>query len=180
MKKFARFVLTMALAAVIVAPLAAGEKDKKKKKNKKPRKARVAQLIRFPKAVQESLTDDQKKQIQAINAEYAPKIGELAKKQREVLTPEKQKAAREALQAARKAGKKGKELRQAFEDALGLSAEQKKELAEINKQRGSLFREAREKATKVLTDEQKAKLRPAGKKGGKKGAKKRKKKNADK
>lgn len=174
MKTVARTTLMLLLAAVLVSPAMAAQKKKKKRK-KKQRKARVVSIVRLPRAVLQTLTTEQKTQIAAINKEYGPKVVELTKKQNSVVTAEQRKARRDAFLAARKAGKKGKELRQAADEAAKITDEQKKQMAEIGKQLRSLRQEAQKKAVALLTDEQKSKLRGGGKK---KGKKKRKKKNA--
>lgn len=177
MKKLARLVLTLAVAAILVAPAAAQNKKKKRKKGRK--KARALNVVRLPRAVQETLSDEQKSKIAAINKEYAPKLAELFKKRNAILTPEQRKAQREAQRSARQAGKRGKALRDAVAEAVKLSDDQKKQQREIGKQLRALQQQARTKVLAVLTDEQKAKLRAKRGKKGKKGKKKRKKKNAD-
>jgi len=101
MRNLCRLALVLSLAAVMAAPLMAQDKKKKKRK-KRSRGARVVAL-RLPKAVQQSLTDEQKKKITAIRKEFAPKYQEFAKKQREIVPVEKLRAARKAVQEARKA-----------------------------------------------------------------------------
>jgi len=180
MKKFARLVLTLMLAAVLVAPLMAADKDKKKKKRKKGKKARVVNVVRLPKSVRDTLTDEQKKQIAAINKQYAPKLVELVKKRAGIITPDQRRARAEAIKAARKAGKKGKELRKAVADSVKITDEQKKQMQALRKEFRSLRAEVNKKVRALLTDDQRAKLKPVRKKGKGKKARKRKKKNADK
>ncbi|GAB4159668.1 MAG: hypothetical protein Tsb009_36960 [Planctomycetaceae bacterium] len=176
MKKASRIILTCVLALIVATPLmAADQKKAKKKKRKRP--VRTFNVVRLPKSIE--LTADQKEKIAAINKEYAPKLRELAKKSSEVITAEQRKARREAFFAARKAGKKGKELRDAVNAASKITDEQKKQMAQINKERGSLLKEARAKVLEILTAEQKAKLKPVRKKGGKRKKKAKKTKSAN-
>lgn len=176
MKKLVQTVLTVALAAVMVAPLMA-EEGKKKKRRKKGKRQRVSQQDRFLRPIRESLTDEQKKKIAAIRKDFAPKFQAINKKQQEVIPRDKQRAAQKAVAEARKAGKKRRELRKVRDEALGLDAEATKKLKEINVERRKLFAAYREAVVKELTDDQKSKLRQ-GRKKGKKGKKRRKKKNA--
>ena len=167
MRKLSRWALTLAMAVILVTPLMAA--DKKEKKRKK-RGRRTFSLVRLPKSL--DLTGEQKEKIAAINKEYRPKIFAIFKKRNEIYTPEQRKASREAVAAARKTGKKRRELNKVRTEALNATAEQKKQLAEIRKEQNKVYAEGRKKINAVLTDEQKAKL----KQGRKKGKKKRKKK----
>lgn len=171
MRKFPRFVLTLALAAIIATPLIAADKKKKGKKKKK-RRARAVVVVRLPKSI--NLTDEQKAKVAAINKEYAPKAREIQQQQFKLITPEQRKARTEAVQAARKSGKKGKAFREAVQAAFKLTDEQKKQMKEVGKARAALQKEVRAKISEILTDEQKEQL----KKGRKKGKGKRKKKKA--
>jgi Spy/CpxP family protein refolding chaperone len=168
MKRTLQGLLVLTLAVVLAMPAAAAE-DKKKKKKKKGRRAPAA--VRVTKGIE--LTADQKKQVAAINKEFAPKLLELNKKAGTIITPEQRKARSVAFKKAKADGKKGKEARAAVNAAVNLSAEQKKALAEVNKARQVIFTAARAKFVEILTDEQKAKLPK------KKGKKKKKKKKAD-
>ena len=154
MQRTVRTLLVLALVTLIATPVLAADKEKKKKK-KKGRRARVV-LLRIPKSI--GLSDEQKKQVAAINKEFGPKLSEVGKKLREVLTPEQRKARAEAVKSARAAGKKGKEFRQAVNSAVTLSAEQKKQLAELRKARRAILQQAQAKFVDLLTDEQKKKL----------------------
>ena len=164
MKRLSRYLLTLALAVILVTPLAAQDKKKKKKK----RGRRAFSVVRLPKSL--DLTTEQKEKIAKINKEYAPKFREFFRAANTVITREQRRARREAGVAARKAGKKGRELRKAVNEAVKLTDDQKKKLAENTKKRSALFREARAKILEVLTPEQRAKVkvRPKGKKKRKK------------
>lgn len=174
MKKFATTILTFALAAVMVAPLMA-EDGKKKKRKKGKRKARVRSVVRLPKKVRESLNDDQKKKVGALNKEYAPKVLALFKERNEILTDDQKAAIAKVRKEARASKKKGKELRQALANAVQLSEEQKKKQKAIQGKQRALQGEIRNKLKEILTEEQFKQIRGGGRK---KGKKKRKKKDA--
>jgi len=162
--------LVAMLVLALAAPLAAEDKAKKKK----PKRKRTPSVVRVPKGIE--LSGEQKEKLASINKEFAPKVAELRKKQSSVVSKEQLKARRDAVAAAKKAGKKGKELRAAGAAALKLTAEQKTQQAELAKAFGAIRKAAQEKFASILTDEQKAKLPKRGKKGG---AKKKKKKKKD-
>ena len=63
-----------------------------------------------------------------------------------------------------KEGKKGKDVEEAIATALKLTKEEKDNLKEINSQRGRVFGEVIKRKMEVLTDEQKAALKPKDKK----------------
>ena len=130
-----------------------GEKEKKQKK--------PAAAVRVPKGIE--LTDDQKAKVKALNTEFAPKLVACRKEAAGVITADQKKARAEAMKAAKAAGKKGKEIREAAEAAVKVTEDQKQKLAECKKAMGALQKEIRGQLAAILTDEQKAKL-----KGGKK------------
>ena len=115
-----RKLLVALLVLVEAAPLAAEDKQKKKKKRGK---RRAPSVVRVPKGIE--LSGEQKEKLAAIHKEFAPKAAELRKKQLTIVSKEQLKARRDATAAAKKAGKKGKELRAAVSAAFKLTAEQK-------------------------------------------------------
>jgi Spy/CpxP family protein refolding chaperone len=164
MRTAVRTLLTVALAACIISPLAAAD-DAKKKDKKKGGKRRTAQVVRVPKTVE--LTADQTKQVAAINKEFAPKFMELQKKLRGILSEDQRKARTATFKANREAKLKGKEAKKALDAALNLTDEQAKQMAEVQKELGAIRKEAGQKFFALLTPEQKKLARPA-RKGGKK------------
>lgn len=168
--------LIVSLSAFPAMADQAKKKGKKPGGKKKPAAAAVEKLV--PKAVAETLTDEQKAKIEAIAKEYQPKLNELKKKLAGVVTPQQRKARAEALKKARQEGKKGKEALKAAEEAAGLSEDQKKQVKDIQKQIAELTRELRAKIAEVLTPEQRAKL-PGQKKGKKPASKSKKKKKPE-
>ena len=165
-------ILTLSLTLLLASSLAAADRQKKGK-GKKGRAQRKPTVIRFlPDEVKESLTDEQKEEVAKLDKEFGPKLAELEKKRRSILTPEQIKAQTEARKAATEAGKKGKEMFAAIAAALKLSDEQKKEMDAHKKENDALQKVVREKVLALLTDDQKAKIpkRGAGKKSQTKGA----------
>jgi hypothetical protein len=198
MKSIARVLLTFALMAVVA--VSAGAADKKPADKKPPAKkpAPYANLFTFPKVIK--LDDKQKDQVEKLRAEYAPKLTDLDKKREAIMTADRVKAAQEArkkasdailtperVKAAQEAAKdkKGKERTKAYQDALKLTADEKKalqglnkvyndtlkltadeqkQLASINKDRGGLMKEINTKKLAILTDEQKEAIKPKPKK----------------
>jgi Spy/CpxP family protein refolding chaperone len=100
------------------------------------------------------LTDDQKTKLAALDKQYAPKSKELVATMDKVLTADQKKARKEALDAARKAGKRGPEVRESIQAAMKLSDAQKAKLADGRKAMQTLNKEIRGKVSKVLTPEQ--------------------------
>ncbi|MBT6155416.1 MAG: hypothetical protein HOL01_01730 [Planctomycetaceae bacterium] len=164
MRTAVRTLLTVALAACILSPLSAAD-DAKKKNKKKGAKKRTVQVVRVPKTLE--LTGEQKEQVAAINKEFGPKLAEVQKKIRGILSEDQRKARTAAFKANREAKRKGKEAREAIAAAVDMTDEQKKQMAEVQKELGAIRKEAGQKFFALLTPEQKKLARPA-RKGGKK------------
>ncbi len=179
MKFATRTMLTLTLACLMATSLMAEDKEKKKKGKKKGGNRSVV-AVRLPKTL--NLNEEQQAKVAEVNKEYGPKLAELRKKMTSIIPPETQKARREAFAAARKAGKKGKELQEAVSAAIKLTDEQKKDVAEVQTAMRALQKEARDKVVSVLTDEQKKQFRAAAggaKKGDNPKKTKKKEKNAE-
>lgn len=169
MKRFAQLFLTASLALVVTVSINAGEKGEKKGKAK-PEAKKFSPTARLVKGLE--LSAEQKAALATIDEEFNAKAKEL-KKQSNPVSKEQIAKAKAAAKAAKDAGKKGKELKAAFDAALGLTDEQKAARAAATKARGEWFSGLRAAVSKVLTEEQRAKLKTAGKKPTKKdGAKK--------
>jgi len=100
-------------------------------------------------------TKDQQAKVAELRKKYVPQLTAAQRKIFGVYTAEQRRARREALQAARKAGKRGRELRQAAEKAVQLSDEQKKQLAQAQKAREELVAKIQKEVRQLLTAEQK-------------------------
>jgi hypothetical protein len=164
MRTAVRTLMTFALAACILSPLSAAD-DAKKKDKKKGAKKRTVQVVRVPKTIE--LTGEQKEQVAAINKEFAPKFMEVQKKIRGILSEDQRKARTAAFKANREAKLKGKKAKEAVDAAVNMTDEQKKQMAEVQKELGAIRKEAGQKFLALLTPEQKKLARPA-RKGGKK------------
>lgn len=141
MKSIAR----VSLAFALVAMVAFSAKAEDKKPPVKPKDPYASQFA-FPKQIK--LDDKQKEQLEKLQAEYSPKLADLAKKQAGVVSADRIKAANEArkkasdailtpdrVKAAKEAAKdkKGKEAAKAYQDALKLTEEEQKTLKGLNK-----------------------------------------------
>jgi hypothetical protein len=157
--KTGRRVLVLALALVIASPVLAAEKKKTAKAPKCPAQAAIERMTKDM-----TISPEQKTKFEAIQKEFGPKLMEGMKKRNEVIKPEQQAKYSEARKTAEAAGKKGKELKDAVEAAMGLDADQKAKLAEIEKENRKLYSELQKAAMEVLTPEQKDQLKKAAKK----------------
>jgi hypothetical protein len=151
--------LALVLALAITSPVLAADKccPAKKKAPPCPATQRIDKITAGL-----TLTDAQKKSLTALKKEYGPKLT-AAIKQCDVTTPEQKKAAAEARKEAKAAGKKGKEVQQAVDAAVKLTAEQKTKMADTHKKVGCLDKELKQKVLALLTPEQKDQLKKAAK-----------------
>ena len=148
-----RTILTLALALLIASPAIALAKGEKK-----PAPCPATQFVnQMTKNL--TLTDDQKTKLEGFEKEFGPKMVDAAKAG-DVLTPEQKKARHEAEKAAKAAGKKGKDFKQAVDDATKVTPEQKTKIDDAAKQLKGLQKDLRDKVLSVLTDEQKDQLKP--------------------
>lgn len=169
--KAVKLCLTLALAVVLAGGAIADEKKTDAKKGEKGKGRQQARaFVSFPATIE--LTAEQAEKLAALNKEYAPKAEELQKKIDSVLTEEQLKGRTDARKAAQALDKNDTEGRKKLQAAARptLTDEQKEKSAESTKALNALRAEATEKATALLTDDQKAKLpkKEAAKKGDKK------------
>lgn len=167
MKRFSLIVMVLLFALVSTSLFA---EDQPKKKKKQPNRAQARAVMGMVKGLE--LTEEQKEKLAAIQKEVGPEISELMKAQRGLVSKEQQAKAMEAVKAAKEEGKKGKELMEIRNEALGLSPEQVAKQKEIQEKMQALRKSVQEKVMSILTDEQKKQLKA-------KGGDKKKKKNAD-
>ena len=120
-----------------------------------------------------TVTAEQKTKFGDLCKEFGPKLMDVMKKV-DVLTPEQKTSQREAMKAAKDAGKTGKELREAVQAAVKLTDDQKAKQVETRKEMGALEKELREKVMAVLTPEQKDELKKKADEARKKAAEARK------
>ena len=93
--------------------------------------------------------------------QYAPKLKDLAQTRDNVLTADQKKARQDAIKAARAAGKRGPEVREAIQAAMKLTDAQKAKLADAQKASRTLNKEIMDKVNQVLTPDQQATLKKA-------------------
>ncbi len=156
LRAFGKLVLVLlAIAIFSVAAIDSGAQEKKKGQGKKGAKGpdpigkMVANL---------DLTAEQQAKVDELRKEYRPKLAEIQKRRNEIMTPERRKTEKEAKQAAKDAGKKGKQAKADIDAALGLSPAESEKLAAIAKERQALIAKINADVRALLTDEQKAKL----------------------
>ena len=120
-------------------------------------KSRVRQMpFDFLKGV--DLTAEQKAKIEALWKEYAPKLKEDPQALENLLTPAQKKARQDAIDAAKAAEQKARELQKAVQTAFQLTPEQKAKRAELAKPIRAAYQELQQKVLNVLTPEQKDEL----------------------
>lgn len=157
--------IVIALAIFSMAAIDSDAQEKKKGQGKKAAKGPdpVGKMVAGL-----DLTAEQQAKIDEIRKEYRPKLAEIQKRRSEIITPERRKTEKEAQQAAKDAGKKGKQAKADVDLALGLSPAESERLAAIQKERQELIAKINVEVRALLTDEQKAKLPEPAKKGKKK------------
>ncbi len=161
----ARIAVGLAVVILATSTVLAAPKNEGKKEKKAPPCPAAQRAEKMLEGV--TLTDEQKTKLQALNAEYGPKLTE-ALKTADVLTPEQKKVRAEVMKDAKASGKKGKELAAEIEAKVKLTDDQKAKQAEAKKAVASLEKEFLAKVAELLTDEQKAQLKkPEKKKAGK-------------
>ena len=157
---FGKCVIAFGLLACATFTLSANaqKEEKKGKKGADP----TAQMAK--KLESAELTAEQKTKFKAISDEHGPKIKDAMAKVNKLLTPEQIKAKQEAQQAAKAAGKKGKEATDAVNEALKLTEEQKKAMADADKELKAVQATFNTAVADLLTAEQKEKAKIGGKK----------------
>ncbi len=152
--------VALMLLAIVAVPCLAQEGQKKKKRDAGPPPA-IRQLLRKTEGL--DLTAEQSTKLKEVVAQYTPKFRELNQKANGLLTDEQKKARNEANAKNKADGKTGKEAAAAVAAALALTPEQQKTQAELQASTKELSRNLNQDVQALLTAEQKAKLKPAGK-----------------
>lgn len=159
--KTGRRVFVLVMALLIATPLLA-QKPKKAAAKKTPPCPAAQRLEQWTKGL--TLTDEQKAKLDPLKKECGPKLMDLMKKRDAIFTAEQKQARSDALKAATKEGKKGRDLFAAGEAAVTLTAEQKTKMAEVRKEIGAVEKDLRAKLADILTPEQKEQVKKAAKK----------------
>jgi hypothetical protein len=120
----------------------------------------VDPVVTFPKKILVQLTDDQKTKLKELLEELGPKLQEVDSRRNAIMTPERQKAAADARKKAVSDGLKGEAVEKAVNKALNLSADEKGKLAKAEAAQQVVIDEIIKRKTALLTDEQKALLKP--------------------
>lgn len=100
------------------------------------------------------LSEEQLAKIKAIVEEHQPKLAELNRKLQAAMTRDQRRAARQAREAARAEGLKGKQLRARIDEALALSPEQQKTVDAARSQAQAAQAEFAKAVLAVLNPEQ--------------------------
>ena len=80
------------------------------------------------------LTEDQQAQVVELRKKYTPQLVEIQRKHSSIFTDEQRQSQREALLAAREAGKQGREFREIVDAAVKLTDEQKEKQSTIQRE----------------------------------------------
>ncbi len=119
------------------------------------RSARFQQIFTVPGV---EFTEEQRAKVEEFRKKYTAKLIDIAARRNKIHTPEQRKASQAALQAARDAGKQGRELREAADAAVQLSDEQRQELAQIQKEQRDLAETIQGELRELLTADQRRQL----------------------
>jgi len=114
-----------------------------------------AQVFRLPGV---EFNQEQRSQIEKLRGEYVPKLTQLREQLNGVYTREQRQARRDAMRAARDAGKSLREARAEIDKAVNLTDEQQEKIAALQKEQTQLTAAVREKIQALLTDEQRRQL----------------------
>jgi Spy/CpxP family protein refolding chaperone len=155
----------LVLLAIGIFSIAAmqGTAQEKQKKNAKKGAKGPDPVAKMLEGVRD-LSADQQAKIAEIKKQYAPKLAEIQKRRSEIMTPDRRRTEKEARKTAKDAGKKGKELQNAVNDALGLSAAEREKLEAVQQENQALTAKIREEISAVLTPDQREKLPKTAKK----------------
>lgn len=166
------FVVIGTAVALLVCSVGVAQQEKARKA-KKARKVAVHPLVQRVLSTVKDLSEEQKTKLQEIGKKYATELAALRRKAAGILTPDQRRARVEAIKKARQEKLKGAELRKRVEAAVQLTDEQKKQLAEVERQIRALEQKLREEILAVLTPAQREQVSKALKAKRKLGQKKR-------
>jgi Spy/CpxP family protein refolding chaperone len=156
MKTMTRLFLVLGLVALVGVVFAQETKKDKKGKRADPTAALKTKLESL------DLSAEQKEKIDKIFADQGAKVKAAAEKVAASLTAEQRKARNEAQQAAKAAGKKGKEANDEAMAAMKLTEEQKKAFDEATAAQREAVQGLNKAISEVLTAEQREKANLGG------------------
>lgn len=135
--------------------------------SKQVAKSKIAErpyaAVNIPESIE--LTPDQREKVSELDREFAPKLKELTEKRNAIITPEQWKAGREALNAAKNAGKTGRELKEAYAEAVQYTDQQMQQFQDIQIELKELHKTIYARLNELLTDEQKSQIKNSKTKG---------------
>ena len=146
--------LAMVVLSLVAANLFAEEKKSDGKHKHGPQVRERGDMLKGV-----NLTDEQKAKVEALKKEYEPKMKDSWKKAGDILTADQRKAREEAVKAAKAAGKKGTEIREAARAAVKLTDDQKAKVKAGREAAAAVRKELHSKILGVLTVEQREKLK---------------------
>jgi DNA-binding MarR family transcriptional regulator len=107
-----------------------------------------------------SLTEEEKRKVEALCKEYAPTFDALQKRMNEIFTEEQLKARKEIAAKAKAEGKKPQEIGKLQQEAVKLTPEQKEKWAKIQADRRELQQKLAKALLEVLTPDHRAVVEP--------------------
>jgi hypothetical protein len=149
-----RLVFCLVALALVASPVFVEAQAKKKEQ----RTGAKSPIFQVPSTV--TLTAEQQAKWDGVTKEFGPKVATVQEKLNAVLTTEQKKARKDAVQAAKDAGKKGKAAKADIDAALKLTDEQRKQMATAEGEMKELTTQIRAKQSEFLTAEQKEALKP--------------------
>lgn len=152
----ARTALALGLLMIVASPVFA--QDAKKPAAPKNTVAYYKTIDKTLNSI--TLTNDEQTKLNALKKDYEKKF-EDAYAKTNVRTAEQKKAAADAREAAKAAGKTRQEITKADNAAVTLTDEQKAQRKEATKELRALQKEFKDKVLALLTDDQKKEIAPA-------------------
>jgi acetyl esterase/lipase len=111
-------------------------------------------------------SEDQQTKVVELRKLYTPQLIAIQRKQGTVFTSEQRRARQEVLRLARDAGKNAQQAREAADAAARITDEQQEQLAAIQEQQRDLVAKIQGEVRALLTDQQRAQLRPGNRNTG--------------
>jgi len=153
-------VVLLATVGLLFASAVWAQEDVKKPR-KQPREApqyQIPVLNQWLEGI--SLTEEEKRKVEALCKEYAPTFDALQKRMNEIFTEEQLKARKEIAAKAKAEGKKPQEIGKLQQEAVKLTPEQKEKWAKIQAERRELQQKFAKALLEVLTPDHRAVVEP--------------------
>ena len=165
--KIAKPLVTLMMIALLAGSMTAQEAQKKKGQKKVAAKLNpvfqaALRMERLQDALKKvDLTEEQQGELKELQTSMRPKMEGVFKKVIEMLGEEKMKQISELVAKGKEEGKSSRQIAVNVEKELKLTADQQEKMAKVGKELSSISREAMKTVNKMLTDEQKTKLKAA-------------------